>query len=313
MVGSALILTWQCFADISPDVSYYIKKKQGFPSISDTGVMDIFLGDDGFSFKIAASTAQKKDRQNFFKLDRVAVRVHNIDIKLRKSKHKILFALFKPILFRVVRPALQLVIEQRIRDAFNKADAFAYEVYQEAQRAREAIRRDPQNAPNIYSQYADACRRRVMEQKQRVESVGAERDTKMQAAVARDDSIFKDIKLPGFVTNKATEYKELALKGERWQSPIFDIGQAAPSKDLPQAPPITRKTYPTCEGKLREREGERAPERAPSSNGRPVSPGAQTQSTGTGRVGEPEVKGKEIPDGPATVPGTPSPVDTRTA
>ncbi|KAL1999471.1 hypothetical protein VTN02DRAFT_4460 [Thermoascus thermophilus] len=319
------------------DVSYYIKKKQGFPSISDTGVMDIFLGDDGFSFKIAASSAQQKDRQNFFKVDRVAVRVHNINIRLKKSKHKVLFAVFKPLLFRVVRPALQLVMEKQIRDAFAKADAFAYEVHQEAQRARESVRRDPANAPNIYSQYADATRRKLMEKKQRAEAAGAQRDTKMQLAATHDDSMFKDIKLPGGITNKATEYKELALKGERWQSPVFDIGKASPSKDLPKLPPITRKPHATAAGGLRERERETASKS--DSDGRPVSPGVQSTTAsgvtgnntdgypvdGTAKAaderfkiygpGEPGQKGQEIPapsEGP-TVPGTPTPMETRTA
>jgi hypothetical protein len=35
------------------DVAYYVKKKQGFPGITDKGVMDIFLGGTGLSFKVA--------------------------------------------------------------------------------------------------------------------------------------------------------------------------------------------------------------------------------------------------------------------
>merc|ERR1711939_703239 len=31
------------------DVAYYVRKKQGFPSVTDKGVMDIFLGGEGFS------------------------------------------------------------------------------------------------------------------------------------------------------------------------------------------------------------------------------------------------------------------------
>lgn len=38
------------------DVSYYVKKKQGFPSITDKGVVDIFLGGTGLSFKVAMET-----------------------------------------------------------------------------------------------------------------------------------------------------------------------------------------------------------------------------------------------------------------
>lgn len=41
------------------DVAYYLKKKQGFPSIMDKGVMDIILAGEGFSFKVAARNAHK--------------------------------------------------------------------------------------------------------------------------------------------------------------------------------------------------------------------------------------------------------------
>jgi hypothetical protein len=53
------------------DVSFYIKKKEGFPSITDLGVADIFLGGSGFSFKLKVSSADSKDRHNFFKVDKV--------------------------------------------------------------------------------------------------------------------------------------------------------------------------------------------------------------------------------------------------
>lgn len=53
------------------DVAYYVKKKEGFPSVQDTGVMDIFLGGTGLSFKMKIETADKSDRHNFFKVNSV--------------------------------------------------------------------------------------------------------------------------------------------------------------------------------------------------------------------------------------------------
>merc|ERR1712225_148414 len=99
------------------DVSFHIKKKQGFPSLTDTGVADIFLGGTGLSFKMKMSTAEKKDRQNFFKVDKVDVDVKNFNIKLKQSKHK--------------------ALEKVIKDKFNEFDAMAYKVKVEADRAIE--------------------------------------------------------------------------------------------------------------------------------------------------------------------------------
>ncbi|KAJ9403426.1 hypothetical protein DTO045G8_8841 [Paecilomyces variotii] len=233
------------------DVSYYVKKKQGFPSLTDLGVMDIFLGGEGFSFKLAASNAHKKDRQNLFKVDNVKVKIHNLNLKVKKSKHKVLFAVFKPLLFNVIRPALEKVLEKQIRDSFEKADAFAYDIQTEVKRARESVRED-ENLPNVYSQYISVLRKKMTENKQKAEQM-AKRDTKVQTAVTHHDSMFKDIKLPGGISNKATEYKELAQKGERWQSPVFDWGSASESTDLPRAQEIRRKPHSTTESRLRDR------------------------------------------------------------
>ncbi|KAL4811252.1 hypothetical protein BDV18DRAFT_7211 [Aspergillus unguis] len=243
------------------DVSYYINKKEGFPSIKDSGVMDIFLGGEGFSFKIAASTAQKKDRQNFVKLDKVSVKIDDLDIKLKKSKHKVLFTIFKPMLFRTMRPIIQKVLEKQVRDAFERGDAFAFDVHQEAKRTKSnmkaEIKENPQEAPNTYSRYMNALRAKMDESKRQAQEkaqAAAQRDTKVQTATTLKASLFPDIKLPGGITTKATEYEELARKGERWESPIFGIGSASESTNIPKPDPITRKPHSTAESKLRDRQ-----------------------------------------------------------
>ncbi|KAJ5109093.1 hypothetical protein N7456_005768 [Penicillium angulare] len=229
------------------DVSYYIKKKQGFPSITDTGIMDLLLHGEGFSVKIAASTVDKKDKQHFIKLDKVSVNVKNLDIKLKKSSHKVLFSTFKPMLFRVVRPALEKVVEAQIREAFKKGDGWAHEIQTEAKKAADAAREDPENAPSMFSRYADAIRARSQAKAKEAEAA-VKRDTKVQTVMTMHDSIFPDVKLPGGVSTKATEYVDIAAKGEKWESPIFSIGNASESGDIPSNGPITRKTHTTADG-----------------------------------------------------------------
>ncbi|OKL55884.1 hypothetical protein UA08_08946 [Talaromyces atroroseus] len=253
------------------DVNYYIKKKQGFPSLTDTGVMDVLLGGQGFTFRLAASKAQENDRSNVFKLDSVKVNVKNLDIKLKKSKHKILFNIFKPMLFGIVRPAIEKVIESQIRDAFQKADALAYQIQREAQRAQQAAREDPENAKSIFARYVDAGRHVMTQKKQQAEAV-AQRGTKVQLAMTYRDTLFQDIKMPGGVTNKATEYKELSGKGERWQSPVFNWGGASPSSNLPRVAQVTRKPHTTAEGRLRESHTNGANGESHGANGHALSP-----------------------------------------
>ena len=231
------------------DVSYYVKKKQGFPSLMDKGVMDIFLGGTGFGFKMAMETVDSSDRQHFFKVNTVAVDVKSLKLKVKQSNHKLLFNLFKPIMLKVLTPVITKVLEKVIKDNVNKADSMAYEIYQEAQRAQNAIKDDPQNAPNIYSRYVNAAQKNLMQGKKKSQEASA--DKQVNVAMTQYDSIFKDIRLPGGISTKATEYKELARKGDKWESPVFGLGSARETTDLPRVAPISRKSHNTASGGVR--------------------------------------------------------------
>ncbi|WEW61717.1 hypothetical protein PRK78_007211 [Emydomyces testavorans] len=290
------------------DVSYYIKKKQGFPRITDSGLMDIFLGGEGFSFRIVGSTTQAKDRQHFVKPEKVDVTIKNLDIRLKKSNHKLLFTIFRPLLFRVARPAIQKALEKQIRDSFTKTDALAYEIYCEAQRTREASRTDPEDKRSMYAHYLAAARKRMAERKEQAAKKAqtvAKRDTKVNMAVTQHDSIFKGIKLPGGISTKATEYRELAEKGERWETPVFGIGSAAESTNLPKLAPITRKPHQIVTKTREQEDAERAATAAPqpthSGTGGALNGGATQGGYAAGQ-------GNAFLNGPVTIPGTRAPI-----
>ena len=151
------------------DVAYYVKKKQGFPSLTDKGVMDVFLGGEGFSFKLAARTALPKDRTHFVAIDNVTVNVKNLNIKLKQSNHKLLFNIAKPLLLLVMKPVITKVIEKQIRDNFEKLDAFMYDIYQDVQKAAKQAQNDPENADGIFSQYLQAYQRKMLSMKDKAQ------------------------------------------------------------------------------------------------------------------------------------------------
>lgn len=249
------------------DVSYYVKRKQGFPSITDKGVMDIYLGGEGFSFKIAASNAHKSDRQHFAKIDKVTVDVKNLKIKIKQSNHKLLFSIAKPILLMVMRPVIQKVLEKQIRESFTQADAYLYDIHREAQRAVDHAKAnpDPENVSNMYKEYVTAIQKKMTAKKEAAEKKVS--DTKgrffssdkltlaniqlVNMAVTQHDSIFKDIKLPGGISTKATQFKDLAAQGDKWESPVFGIGSAKESTDIPKLPAVTRKPHNAASGSVR--------------------------------------------------------------
>ncbi|KAL8760178.1 MAG: hypothetical protein Q9199_000200 [Rusavskia elegans] len=231
------------------DVSYYIHKKQGFPSIKDTGVMDIHMGGTGFSFKIAMETADKSDRQHFFKINRIDVDMKSLNIKLKQSKHKLLFNIFKPLLFAVVKPAISKVLEKLIKDQVHQLDGKAFEIHQEAERVARAAKNDPQNAPNIYNRYVNAAKTTLTKNKEQAQAATA--DKKTNVAMTQHDSMFQNIKLPGGISTKATEYKNLAAQGDKWESPVFSLGSAGETTNLPKASSVTRKPHQASSGGVR--------------------------------------------------------------
>ncbi|EXJ66013.1 uncharacterized protein A1O5_10990 [Cladophialophora psammophila CBS 110553] len=231
------------------DVAYYIKKKQGFPSITDKGVMDIFLGGEGFSFKISARNATATDRSHFVAVDKVDVTIKHLNVKIKQSNHKLLFKIAKPLVLKTMKPAIQKVLEKQIKDAFLKADAFAFSVHQDVERAKQATKDDPENAPNIWQAYWNSYQKILTEKKEKAKDVASK--TNVNMAMTKQDAMFKHINLPGGVSTKATEYKELAAKGDRWESPIFSIGDAKESTDIPKPQSVTRKPHETAAGIVR--------------------------------------------------------------
>lgn len=261
------------------DVAYYVKKKQGFPSITDKGLLDIFLGGTGLSFKVAMETADKKDRSHFFKINTINVDVKNVNIKVKQSNHKLLFSLFKPVLLKVLRPVIQKVIEKQVRDSVGKLDAFLYQVKQEVDRATEEAKNnpDPEHLQSIYQKYFNAFQAQMQKgQKKKEAAKERTKDTNVNVAMTQNDSIFKNISLPGGISTKATEYQQLAAKGEKWESPVFSIGTASPTKSLPPAGKVTRKPHNVTQSGLR---GPSSGAQQSSTSGG-LSSGNLTQNTG---------------------------------
>lgn len=227
------------------DVSYYVKRKQGSPRLSDQGVVDIFLGGKGLSFKVDMESIDKESKgsEGFFKVNKVSINIKNPSIKLKQSKHKLLFTLFRPLLLRLLRPALEKVVEKQIRDNLNQLNALAFSIQQEATKAEADFLNDPdpENTRNIYQRYMAAMNNQIMQGRFKAEEIVANR--KLNVAVTQHDSMFKDISLPGGISTKATEFKELAARGEKWESSVFSIGSAGETRELPKVPKVSRKRH----------------------------------------------------------------------
>jgi len=174
-----------------------------------------------------------------------------MNIKLKQSKHKLLFGLFKPLLLKVVRPALQKVLEKQIKTSFSEFDRKLFSVKTEAEKAQAELEKnpDPENAKSIFQQYWTAAQREFTQKKEKAKEVTA--DKKANVAMTQEDSIFQDIKLPGGTSTAATKYKNMAREGERWESPVFGIGSSKETSSLPKPVDVTRKQHGTGRAELR--------------------------------------------------------------
>ncbi|KAK9467998.1 hypothetical protein V1512DRAFT_124806 [Lipomyces arxii] len=227
------------------DVSYYVNKKSGFPSITDLGIADLFLGYEGFSFAIQLSVADPKSRNKFFQVDDVTVSLKHLNIKLKKSKHKILFAFFKPILLSVMKPAVKVILERQIRKTFNDLDETAYRIHLEKNRMANSYSKDPDaKMPSVTQLYVNATKSELLRQKEikEKEARGKKPAGKTNIAMTQEDSILRDIILPtGISSTRATKYREMALSGDRWMSQVFSLGNAPPSRNIPLPTEISRR------------------------------------------------------------------------
>ncbi|ESZ96076.1 hypothetical protein SBOR_3553 [Sclerotinia borealis F-4128] len=234
------------------DVSYYFYRKSGTPIHHDQGVLDIFLGGTGLSFKMRVSTADKRDRQNFFKVDSVDVDIKHFKLKIKQSKHKILFTLGKSLMVGPLTKAIGKAVEAAIKQKFEEADAFAYKIKVEVDRAQEEAAKNPENVSNIYRNYVSAVQRELTKGKEKAQKAQqAASDKEFKMAMTMDDSMFPNISLPGGISSKATEYKKVATTGGGWGSTIFRFGSAPKSTNVPFPKKIERKPHSVAQGGVR--------------------------------------------------------------
>jgi hypothetical protein len=238
------------------DIAYYIKKKQGFPRITDIGVMDIFLGGQGLSFDMKVATADEKDRNRIFRVENVKVKIKNLNIVLKESNHKTLFNFFKPLLLSAVKPAISKAAEVQIRRSFDQLDEQMWLVQKEYNKAKEAAKdQPPEETENTINMYIHAIEKRITQRNEDAKKRSADvkvcslphmpTNVEVNVTYTKETSMFPNIRFPGGISTKAEKYREIALEGDEWQSPIFDLGTAK-ATPIPEPKKITRKSPHQC-------------------------------------------------------------------
>ncbi|KAI9187618.1 hypothetical protein H9P43_002009 [Blastocladiella emersonii ATCC 22665] len=112
---------YQIQADVH-DVSFYYKKKTGFPKLKDWGVADLSIAGEGIHIHAAFEYDRHAANQTVVPL-RVQVNVDDIRVTLHHTKHDTLYKLVAPAIKSAIRKAIITNLEQTVLSWLLFADA----------------------------------------------------------------------------------------------------------------------------------------------------------------------------------------------
>ncbi|WBW73926.1 DUF4449 family conserved protein, involved in cell-cell communication [Schizosaccharomyces osmophilus] len=207
------------------NVNYYIRRKQGFPKFVDQGIVDLAIRKQGMVVDLALSATPKTPNRelpgSFFRLDHVKVDVHNIKLKLRKSRHKALLNFLKPSMMTYIRKTVARSLELSIRRTVEQLDRQCYEIHREAQNELERQSSKPTREQDSRTKvYGKTVYNKMSAMQQRSQSSGS--NQKVRVALHEQNSELSNIVLPSHNLEEGESLRRSALSGSTWHSPIYD-------------------------------------------------------------------------------------------
>ncbi|EPX70727.1 uncharacterized protein SOCG_04230 [Schizosaccharomyces octosporus yFS286] len=207
------------------NVNYYIRRKQGFPKFVDQGIVDLGIHKQGMVVDLALSATPKTpSRQlpgSFFRLDHVKVDVHNIKLKVRKSRHKALLNFLKPSMMTYIRTTVARSLEVSIRRTVEQLDRQCYEIHREAQNELDRQSKRPTEEQDSRTKvYGKTIYNRFSSMQQRSQSSGS--NQKIRVALHEQNSELSNIVLPSHNLEEGERLRRSAHSGTAWRSPVYD-------------------------------------------------------------------------------------------
>ncbi|KAK3818193.1 MAG: hypothetical protein JOS17DRAFT_676171, partial [Linnemannia elongata] len=99
------------------DVDYFVRTKEGF-KFKDKGIADILINRKGMDIKVMGrKTPETVETPSLVTIDNVKVIIHSLNIKMRNSKHPVLYAFAQPFIKTAVKKAVTSALETQIKEA----------------------------------------------------------------------------------------------------------------------------------------------------------------------------------------------------
>ncbi|KAJ1980555.1 hypothetical protein H4R35_001078 [Dimargaris xerosporica] len=126
---------------------FFYRKKKGFPRMSDSGLADITMNENkGMDLRLVVRVGDQTAKERSLRVVRVKSRVRSLSLKLRDTKHNVLYKLFSPILNTMIRKRMQHEIDDGIRHFIENMDEqMTQQAKQSAQSMRESRERRRQS------------------------------------------------------------------------------------------------------------------------------------------------------------------------
>lgn len=208
---------WISFSQVQADlkdVAFYVRKKSGFPKITDSGLVDVQLSGKGISGRIHVESVEA--RGAMFKVVDVKVKVDKLKLAIRESKHQFLYSTLKPLATRLIKKQIQKAIQDAIHSGLVHLDAQLIDLRD---------RLDTADGSDGAPTKMEAFKETFGEKKEQASSKAASIDEKTGTfkIVAKRDSKILDWASKDSMVEKQGDRLDRAVGGQGWKSPAFDI------------------------------------------------------------------------------------------
>ena len=152
------------------DVAFYIKKKTGFPKITDSGYADVFLGGKGLSGKVHLESTGRK--HHAFKVVNVDMKIDKLKFAVRDSKHATLINFLRPLATGLIKSAVTKALEAAVRSGLEQLDMQLSDL---SERLEDAKQQEGTSKIDALKQSFNTKKNEAERKKERAEELARER------------------------------------------------------------------------------------------------------------------------------------------
>ncbi|BGP41732.1 hypothetical protein JCM10449v2_005723 [Rhodotorula kratochvilovae] len=218
---------WISFSQVQTDlkdVAFYIKKKTGFPRLTDSGYADVFLGGKGLSGKVQIESTGRK--HHAFKVVDVKLKIDKLKFAVRDSKHSTLINLLRPLATGLIKTAVTKAMEAAIRAALEQVDAQLSDI---SERLDDAKNQEGTNKIDALKQSFADKKAEAQHKKQKAEELAP--DGKFAVTLDPKDKLVNWSAPDSTLDKIAQKQKQARATGsDDWRSPAFTIVGAGASQ-----------------------------------------------------------------------------------